>query len=95
MLTIKMPINHITVFIKKEDDSSAVRTAYLIGKFTSPEIKEKMNATFNQHEENVKKVMVMDVVKDSITVEVTDATTDIETLAYNAIHPLEDEPIAF
>ena len=95
MLTIKMPINHITVFIKHEDDSSAVRTAYLVGKFTSPEIKEKMNDTFHQHEENVKKVMVMDVVKDSITVEVTDATTDIESLAYNAIQPLEDEPIAF
>lgn len=95
MLTIKMPVNHITVFIKHEDDSSAVRTAYLVGKFTSPEIKEKMNATFNLSGDNVKKVMVMDVVKDSITVEVTDAQTDIETFAYNAIQPNEDEPIAF
>lgn len=95
MLTIKMPINHITVFIKNEDDTSAVRTAYLVGKFTSPEIKEKMTATFNQPDDHVKKIMVMDVVKNSITVEVTNAQMDVETLAYNAIQPNEDEPIAF
>lgn len=95
MLNIKMPVNHVTVFVKYADDSSAVRTAYLIGKFTSPEIKEKMNNIFNLSGDNVKKVMVMDTVKDSITVEVTDPCMDIETLAYNAIQPVEDEPIAF
>lgn len=95
MLSIKMPVNHVTVFVKYNDDSSAVRTAYLIGKFTSPEIKEKMNHIFNLSGDNVKKVMVMDTAKDSITVEVTDPQTDIETLAYNALQPIEDEPIAF
>lgn len=95
MLTIKMPVNHVTVFVKYNDDASAVRTAYLIGKFTSPEIKEKMNSIFNLSGDNVKKVMVMDTVKDSITVEVTDPAQDIESLAYNALQPIEDEPIAF
>lgn len=95
MLNIKLPTNHITVFIKHNDDSSEVRTCYLIGKFTSPEIKDKMNALFNLSGDDVKKVMVMDVVKDSVTVEVLDSQVNLETLAYNAIEPNENEPIAF
>lgn len=95
MLNIKMPISHVTAFIKYKDDTSAVRTCYLVGKFTSPEITDKVNKAFNLSDDKVKKVMVMDVVKDAITCEVTDCQTDIESLAYNAISPNEEEPVLF